>query len=143
VVIIVEFRIGGVAKSIVFVDFVAAPFVYKESPLNFLVHKPSGNEYVGFLMLAYCKADPKQQEQKNAYCIWRFMIDEAFQKRGYGRRAVNEAIRMAKNQFAGEADTIVLFVEPDNVSAIQLYESCGFKKTDEIMNGEIKYERRL
>lgn len=110
-------------------------------PYPFLVNE--NNEYVGFMMLSYCKADPQQSEQKNAYCIWRFMIDRQYQGKGFAKSAVKEAIELAKSGFAGQADTIVLFVEPDNQVAIKLYESVGFIKTNEVIDGETKYERSL
>jgi diamine N-acetyltransferase len=94
-------------------------------------------------MLSFCKADPQLSEQKNAYCIWRIMIDKQFQGKGYGRTAVKLAIELAESGFAGQADTIVLFVEPANHIAVQLYESFGFTKTNEVIDGQIKYERSL
>ena len=110
-------------------------------PFPFLVKE--NDDYVGFLMLSYCKSDSQQPEQNNAYCIWRIMIDKQFQGKGYGRSAVNEAIELAQKGFAGQADMIVLFVEPENHVAIKLYESCGFSKTNEVIDGQTKYERRL
>lgn len=46
-------------------------------------------------------------------------------------------------EYKNAADSIVLFVEPDNEAAIRLYESCGFTKTNEQIDGEIKYIREL
>ncbi len=110
-------------------------------PLPFLVKV--GNEFVGFMILSYCRADSTQPEQKDAYCIWRVMIDKQFQGKGYGKRAVNEAIELAKGGLAGRADSIVLFVEPENHAAIKLYKSCGFSETNESIDGQIKYVREL
>lgn len=94
-------------------------------------------------MLTYCKADPQQPDHKKAYCIWRFMIDKPFQGKGYGKSAVKEAIEISRSGFAGQADEIVLFVEPHNHVAVKLYESFGFSKTNEVIDGQTKYVRKL
>ena len=50
------------------------------------------DEIVGFIMLAFCIPVPKEADGKDAYCIWRFMIDEKHQRKGYGRQAISIAL---------------------------------------------------
>lgn len=50
----------------------------------------SGEKVVGFLLLL---KDRKKQE----YYIWRLMIDQKFQNRGYGKEAIRLVIRMAQS----------------------------------------------
>ena len=47
---------------------------------------------VGFVMMGYDK-------EKNIYDIWRFMIDEKYQGKGYGRAARYLAIEYLKKDF--------------------------------------------
>src|SRR3712207_1948976 len=49
----------------------------------------SSGKVVGFLLL---NKDPKKKE----YLIWRLMIDQSHQDRGYGKEAIRLVIRMAQ-----------------------------------------------
>ena len=63
----------------------------------------------------------------NIYYINRFMIDENFQGKGYGRKALSLLIEKLKNEGVKILDIIH---KPDNHSAIKLYKSLGFELTD-------------
>lgn len=88
----------------------------------------NGDEVIGFMMLDW-------DEEEREAGIWRFMIAEEHQNKGYGRKAMECAINIIKE--ANKFDYIYLSYVPGNDSGEHLYESIGFKKTGEIEDGEI------
>jgi diamine N-acetyltransferase len=86
-----------------------------------------GDTMVGFLMYLY-------DEDFSAYRLRRFMIDKNHQRRGYGRQALLELIRLVRHKHRGKI--LYTSVKPQNSAAIKLYESVGFKKTGEMKWGE-------
>lgn len=65
----------------------------------------------------------------------RIMIDKRHQGRGYGRQAMEEIIRLARDDMGCRA--VGLSVAPKNQNARKLYESLGFKETGEAIQGQI------
>ena len=90
-----------------------------------------GDEIIGFVMTDY---DPLEREDRK-YWIPRFMIDKRFQRKGYGKKAMHEVIRILTED--NECQYIGLSTEPDNEPAIAFYESLGFKKTGEFFEDEL------
>jgi diamine N-acetyltransferase len=90
------------------------------------------NEMIGFLM--YVKSS-------NAYKVWivRFMIDKAYQGRGYGSQALRKLINMLNLKY--KDSDIFLCVEPENQAAIKLYEKYEFLPTGEKWDNELIYKR--
>ena len=101
---------------------------------------------VGFLMIAYdygevCN-DPDAPEisQKN-YFLWRLMIDEEEQGKGYGKKAVKLALEFVKTFPHGRADYCWLCYDKNNEVARKLYLSMGFQEIgeqDDDINAVIK-----
>ena len=101
---------------------------------------------VGFLMIAYdygevCN-DPDAPEisQKN-YFLWRLMIDEEEQGKGYGKKAVKLALEFVKTFPHGKADYCWLCYDKNNEVARKLYLSMGFQEIgeqDDDINAVIK-----
>ncbi|QTE68390.1 GNAT family N-acetyltransferase [Clostridiales bacterium] len=101
---------------------------------------------VGFLMIAYdygevCN-DPDAPEisQKN-YFLWRLMIDEEEQGKGYGKKAVKLALEFVKTFPHGKADFCWLCYDKNNEVARKLYLSMGFQEIgeqDDDINAVIK-----
>jgi diamine N-acetyltransferase len=83
---------------------------------------------VGFIMLDW-------DEGERTVGIWRFMIAEPYQKRGFGRAAMQEVIRMIRDE--DKFDLIHLDYVPENTIAKSLYESFGFRETGEMEGNEI------
>ena len=110
-------------------------------PLPYVIK--NDNKMIGFIMMAYCKADLSDPTKKNGYCVWRFMIDEQYQGKGYGRTSLIKALDILKTYPIGYSETVSLFVEKDNVKAKSLYNSIGFVETGEILDGEIKLKKKL
>ena len=79
-----------------------------------------GNNPVGFVMIGYDKDD-----------YWKLMIDKNCQGRGYGRQAVELALKFIKTYPCGKADFCWLSYEPENTVAKSLYASFGFIETGE------------
>lgn len=90
---------------------------------------------IGFLMIGYglsddecwSKEDPTFVEMaKKSYCLWRFMIDKRYQKRGFGRKAMQLALEYLRSLPCGDAEYCWLSYEPENEVAKKLYASFGF-----------------
>lgn len=85
---------------------------------------------VGFLM--YCI-----DVDDNNYWIYRLMIDEKYQGRGFGKKAMElimDEIRKDRNH-----NVIYISFEPDNQGARLLYEKLGFISDNRMVEDEIVY----
>jgi diamine N-acetyltransferase len=89
---------------------------------------------VGFLML-YDEPD------KPEYYVWRFMIDERYQGRGYGRRAMGLLIEHVKTRPG--ATELLNGAYPRPGSAIPFYEKLGFVLTGKVDEADGELEMRL
>jgi len=97
-----------------------------------------GDTPVGFLMIGFDKDDYWDDAPEIAvgnYNLWRLMIDERYQGRGYGKQAVALALEFIKTFPCGGAKCCWLSYEPENGAARRLYGSFGFTETGE-MDGE-------
>lgn len=94
---------------------------------------------VGFVMMSYGMDrswDDPPAIAENNYCIWRFMIDERYQNRGYGKQVLQLALEFVRSFPCGRSDICWLSYEADNNVARKLYRSFGFEETGEILDGE-------
>jgi len=92
------------------------------------------NDPVGFLMIGYDKDDYWEDAPAIAdgnYNLWRLMINANCQNRGYGKQAVELALRFIRTFPCGKADYCWLSYEPENTVAKSLYASFGFTETGE------------
>lgn len=98
-----------------------------------------GDTPVGFVMLGYGAADDPEEPAIAAgnYCIWRFMIDAAYQHRGYGKQALRLTLDYIRTYPCGSADCCWLSYEPENNAAKALYHSAGFSENGEMCGEEI------
>lgn len=78
---------------------------------------------VGFIM--YCI-----DEDDGEYWIYRIMIDEKYQSKGYGKKALEKLLEVIKQDESH--NKIFLGVHKDSIYAVKMYESFGF-----IFNGEV------
>lgn len=94
------------------------------------------NRPVGFTM--YCL-----DRDDHEYWIYRLMIDQRHQGRGYGREAMLLLIDHIRS--IAEEDNRYLFIsfEPKNKIARQLYESLGFLPDGRVTYGEVVYRLEL
>nr|WP_315362380.1 GNAT family N-acetyltransferase [Cytobacillus firmus] len=84
----------------------------------------------GFTM--FCMDDDDKE-----YWIYRLMVDEKHQSKGYGKAAMEKLIERIKQD--QEHKVIYLSFEPENHLAKGL-EKLGFKADDRVIDGEIVYK---
>ena len=95
---------------------------------------------VGFCMIGFGADDDWEDAPAIAKCnynLWRFMIDERYQGRGYGKEAVRLALDFVRTWPCGSADYCWLSYEPENDVARELYRSFGFAETGEYDGEEL------
>ena len=100
----------------------------------------NGKTPVGFMMIGYDSADYWEDTPDIArgnYSLWRLMIDENYQKKGFGREAVALGLDFIKSFPCGKSEYCWLSYEPENEVARQLYRSFGFVETGDTVGGEI------
>jgi len=89
---------------------------------------------VGFLMIGFGTDDYWDDAPPVAadnYNLWRLMIDEKYQNKGYGRAAVKLALDFINTLPCGKAEYCWLSYKPENEVARRLYQSFGFEETGE------------
>lgn len=89
------------------------------------------NRMVGFTMFAF---DEDYEDPNDRYWLWRFMIDQDLQGRGYGRAALKAIIDYFKEQGVGY---IKLSTKESNSQAISLYHKFGFSENGEMNDEEV------
>lgn len=118
-------------------DFVAEPSYYLALCCYENSWKPlavyMGERVVGFMMWAIDPAD-------DSCWFGGIMIDQRYQRMGYGRQAVQAAISMLKKY--GHKN-FALSYDPSNLAAKHLYQTLGFSETDEWEENEIVARRSL
>lgn len=100
---------------------------------------------VGFVMLGYGSIGDEEEPSvvNDSYCIWRFMIDAAYQGRGYGKKGMDAVLAYLRTRPCGDAAWCWLSYEPENTAAKALYARCGFYETGETDGDEIVAVRKL
>lgn len=68
------------------------------------------------------------------FYINRFMIDEKFQKKGYGEKALSKLLEELKKEGVKSVD---ILHKPDNGVAIKIYKRLGFNLTDEKSGNDV------
>ncbi len=94
---------------------------------------------VGFCMIGFGADDEWEDAPAVAaynYNLWRFMIDERYQGKGYGRAAMKQILDYIASEPCGHAEYCWLSYEPENAAAKALYASFGFRETGERDGGE-------
>lgn len=85
-------------------------------------------EVVGFIMLDY-------DLDERSVGIWRLLIDNKYQHKGFGRKALEIVIDMARKD--ENIDIMYLDYVPGNEVARRLYTSLGFRENGKIVDDEI------
>lgn len=99
-----------------------------------------GDVPVGFLMIGYGTDESWENPPAiaaNNYNLWRLMIDQNHQHKGYGRTAVQLALDFIRSFPCGPAEYCWLSYEPENAVAKALYHSFGFRETGDMDEEEI------
>lgn len=100
----------------------AQAYVYYNQCTPFAIYKD--NVVIGYVMVIY------DYDEEN-YNIWHMMIDEKYQNKGYGTKAVELCLDYIKTQPFGKSNVVILTCNIDNLSAIHIYEKLGFADTGE------------
>lgn len=92
---VLELKISPEQEAAKFVSPVvrslADAWYYREEGITYPKAIYAKEDLVGFIMY---DLDPEEQQ----VFIWRFLIDQAFQGRGYGRQTIEAVVEMAKQQ---------------------------------------------
>lgn len=107
----------------------AQAYVYREQCQPFGIYK--GDTMVGYVMVIYDYDIP-------VYDIWHMMIDESNQRRGYGSLALDQVLDYIKAKPFGSSNRVTLTCNRDNIQALNLYKSKGFKETGAVDEDEIE-----
>ena len=102
---------------------------YRDIARPFAIY--ADGKLVGFTMFAFelTSIDPNDR-----YWLWRFMIDQHSQGKGYGSAALEKIIDYFKSHCA---DHILLSTKETNTSALSLYHKYRFTETGEMNEDEI------
>ncbi len=111
-------------------DSLAQAWLYYDTAYPFAIY--ADDLLVGFVMLGY-------YESRRQYTLWKFLIDERYQNKGYGKQALQLAINYLYSEF--NCKEVYTGVYIGNNIAKHLYTSFGFEKTGKIENNmeELKY----
>ena len=96
-------------------------------------------EPVGFVMLGYGDLPDEETPSVAAgnYTVWRLMIDEKQQGKGYGKAALGLALDHVRSFPCGPAKQCWLSYEPENAGAAALHHSFGFAENGEYDEDEV------
>ncbi len=94
----------------------------------------AGETLVGFVMLW-------DDDEKESYYLWRFMIDRRYQRRGFGRRAMELTEEYVRTRAGG--DRLALSYVPDPGGPEDFYRSLGYAPTGRVIEGELEMVKDL
>lgn len=92
------------------------------------------DQMVGFTMYGFSR-------EMDFYEICRLMIDYRYQRKGYGRKALEKILKEMMG--VRDCNEVYLSFDPLNDPGRKLYGSFGFKDTGRIVDGELLYHLEL
>lgn len=104
----------------------AQAWVYHDTAFPFAIY--ADDVMVGFIMLGY-------YEKEHYYTLWKFLIDERYQNKGYGRKALKLGLDYLVDRF--NVKEIYTAYYSTNQVARNLYASFGFRETGEVIGDEV------
>ena len=104
----------------------AQAWVYNKTAFPFASY--ADDVMVGFIMLGY-------YEVGSYYTLWKLMVDEKYQNKGYGKAALKLGIDFLVERF--QVDEICTVYYETNRMARDLYASLGFRETGEVVGTEV------
>lgn len=94
----------------------------------------AGEEPVGFVMLSW-DVEPRPPEIHGPWFLWKLLIDERYQRRGYGSEVVRQVAQLVRAE--GATELLTSYVPGDGGPA-GFYERLGFVPTGELdVDGEV------
>ena len=100
----------------------------------------AGETPVGFVMLSD-NIPPGHPEYLGPYFLWRLLIDTRWQRRGYGRAALDLIVSYLATR--PHADRLFTSFVPGEGSPVGFYLAYGFAPTGEVFDGEPVLELAL
>jgi len=74
--------------------------------------------------------------------IWRFMIADEYQRKGYGKKAMQRVTEYVKSKY--NAEELITYTLPQNRNALEFYEKLGFKPTGKkLLVGDLELRLEL
>ena len=140
---IIKLKVGDAQKEFVApndISIIEAYIAMTENGHAFPFGIFDGNVPVGFLMIGYDVDDSYENPPQIAYgnySIWRLMIDQKYQMRGYGRKALQLALDFIRTGPCGKAEYCYLSYERENEVAKKLYSEFGFRENGETDDEEV------
>ena len=107
----------------------AQAYVYRDQCQPFGIY--SNDEMIGYVMVIYDYDIPE-------YDIWHMMIDEAHQRRGFGKEALDLVLDYIRTKPFGASCRVTLTCSKDNNAALDLYKSRGFSETGTVYDDEVE-----
>jgi diamine N-acetyltransferase len=98
----------------------------------------AGDEVVGFAMISDGIPEDRLAADHHLvgpYYLWRLLIDEGRQRRGYGTATLDALVAYVRTR--PNADVLWVSSVPGDGSPQPFYERYGFRPTDRIVDGEI------
>jgi len=93
-----------------------------------------GDEPVGFVMLSW-NVQPQPPEILGPWFLWKLLVDERHQGRGYGREIVSKVVELVRAE--GATELLTSYV-PEPGGPAGFYQRLGFVPTGEVdPDGEI------
>ncbi|WP_449539801.1 GNAT family N-acetyltransferase [Ferdinandcohnia sp. Marseille-Q9671] len=113
----IELKVSEAQKSFV------APTVYSIAEVQFLPNFEAlaiyaDDKMVGFVMFGL-------DEDDHNYWVYRLLVDERFQGKGYGTNALLQVIERIKEK--PDANEIIIGYKPENIEAERTYLRVGFQ----------------
>ena len=93
----------------------------------------SGDEPVGFVMLGW-NVPPGRPGLIGPYFLWKLLIGQHHQRRGFGREALTQIIDLVR---ADGGTELLTSYQPGDGEPWPFYQEFGFQPTGEIHDGEI------
>ena len=101
------------------------------------------DEPVGFLMMAdpITGEEGEQEEYNGRYFLWRFMVAENHQKKGYGKQALDKLCNYVRSR--PNAEYLYASYHPGDHGPEKFYLNYGFEKTGEMLGDEAVIKVKL
>ncbi|WP_171177850.1 N-acetyltransferase [Ruegeria sp. HKCCD8929] len=90
--------------------------------------------------MSHPEADLDEGDDPDGIYVWRLMVDQAHQGRGYGQAALEFAKSLAQER--GRSKLIISVVDEPG-GAMPLYKVFGFRPTGRIAHGEVEMSMQL
>ena len=103
-------------------------------PHPWAIHDAATGAVVGFAMISDNIPQPMDDDLVGPYFLWKLLIDEAFQRRGYGAATIDAVVQYLRTR--PDADVLYTSCADGPGSPRGFYLHYGFTDTGRVMWGE-------